>query len=116
MHEENSREYWWNVSVKTAMKVPQNKPDPMIWNHETKICSILEFCCLLCIYINIKVNEKLENYGPLFRNLQIMYPKYKFQVATIVIDTMGYVPKCWINYLEIIVFNENDSKVLISKL
>ena len=82
MHEENSREYWWNVSVKTAMKVPQNKPDPIIWNHETKICSILEFCCLLCIYINIKVNEKLENYGPLFRNLQIMYPKLLLLLLT----------------------------------
>ena len=29
---------------------------------------------------------------------------------------MGYVPKCLINYLKMIGFNENESKVLISKL
>ena len=63
-----------------------------------------------------KINEKLENYGPLVCKLQIMYPEYKFQVAPIVTGTMGYVPKCLINYLKVIGFNENKSKVLISKL
>ena len=29
---------------------------------------------------------------------------------------MGYVPKCLINYLKMIRFNENELKVLISKL
>ena len=49
-----------------------------IWDQEANICSIIEFSCPLDININKKVNEKLENYGPLFRTLQIMYPKYKF--------------------------------------
>ena len=49
----------------------------MIWNQEAKICSIIEFSCPLDININKKVNKKLENYGPLVRNLQIMYPEYK---------------------------------------
>ena len=30
MYKENSREYWWNVSVKTATKVPHSRPDSMI--------------------------------------------------------------------------------------
>ena len=29
---------------------------------------------------------------------------------------MGYVPKCLINYLKMIGFNKNESKLLISKL
>ena len=74
----NSRAYWWNVSVKTATKVPHNKPDLMIWDQEAKICSIIEFSCPLDINTNKKVNEKLENSGPLVRNLQIMYPECKF--------------------------------------
>ena len=86
----------------------------MIWDQETKICSIIN--CPLNININKKVNEKLENYGPLVCKLQIMYPECKFQVAPIVTGTMGYVPKCLINYLKVIGFNENKSKVLISKL
>ena len=97
-------------------KVPHNKPDLMIWDQEAKICSIIEFSCPLDININRKVNEKLENYRPFGRNLQIMYPEYKFQATPIVIGAMGHVPKCLINYLKMIGFNENESKVLISKL
>ena len=29
---EKHSEYWWNVSIKTATKVPHNKPDLIIWN------------------------------------------------------------------------------------
>ena len=75
-----------------------------------------EFSCLLDININRKVNEKLERYGPLVRTLQIMYSEYKSQVASTVIGAMGYVPKSLINYLKMSGFNENESKVLISKL
>ena len=30
INKENSREYWWNVSVKTVTKILHNKPDLMI--------------------------------------------------------------------------------------
>ena len=66
----------------------------MIWNQKAKICSIIEFGFPLDININKKINKKLENYGPLVRNLQIMYPEYKFQVAPIVIGAI----RCLINY------------------
>ena len=99
-----------------ATKVPHNKPDLMIWNLEGKICSIIEFSCPLDININRQVNGKLENYGPLVRNLQTMYPKYKFQVIPVVIGPMGYISKCLISYLKMIGFNENESEVSISKL
>ena len=95
------------------MKVPHNKPDLIIWNQEAKICSIIEFSCLLDISINRKVNEKLENYDPYVHNLQIMYPEYKFQVIPLVIVTMGYTPKCLISYLKMIRFHGNESEVLI---
>ena len=91
VYEKDHREYWWNVSVKTAMKIAHNKPDLIIWNRESKICSIIEFSSQLDININKKVNEKLENYGQLVWNLQIMYPDYKFQVAPIVFAAMGFV-------------------------
>ena len=45
-----------------------------------------------------------------------MYPEYKFQVAPIVTGAIGYVPKSLTNYLKMIGFHENESKVLISKL
>ena len=91
------------------MKVPHNKPGLIIWNRETKICCIIEFRCPQDININKKVNEKLENYGQLVQNLQIMYPNYKFQVAPIVVGPMGSVPKCETNYLKMIGFSEKES-------
>ena len=96
IYKEKSHEYWWNVSVKTVRKVPQNKPNSMIWDQEVKIFSVIEFNCLLDININKKVNGKLENYGPLICNLQIMYTEYKFQVALVANGAMGYAPKCLI--------------------
>ena len=72
--------------------------------------------CLLDININKNISENLEIYGPLVHNLQILYLKFKFKVAPIVIGTTGYMPKCLIFYLKMVVFDENESKVLISKL
>ena len=44
------------------------------------------------------------------------YPEYKFQTAFIVIGAKGCVPKCLINYLKMIGFNENELKKITSKL
>ena len=58
----------------------------------------------------------MKSYGQFVRNLQIMYPDYKFQVAPIVVAAMGSVQKCLANYLPMIGFSEKESKVLIPKL
>ena len=116
IHKEHPQEYWWNISIKTAIKIPHNKPDLVIWNKETKLCSIIEFSCPLDTNISRKVNERLETYGPLVRNLQILYPDCKYEVAPIIIGTMGYVPKSLINYLKMIGFDERESKTLTRKL
>ena len=86
-----------------------NRPDLVISNRETKLCQIIEFSCPLHTNIGRKINEKLETYGPLVRNLQILNPKYKYEVALIIIGAMGYVPKSIINYLKLIGFDETES-------
>ena len=116
IYKEHPQVYWWNILIKTATKIPHNKPDLIIWNKETKLCSIIEFSCPLDTNISRKVNEKLETYGPLVRNLQILYPDYKYEVAPIIIGAMGYVPKSLINYLKMIGFDERESKTLTRKL
>ena len=109
------REYWWNVS-KTPTKVPHNKPDLVIWNYETKVCTIVEFSCPLDINITKKVSEKLEVYAPLVRNLQILHPRYKFEIAPIVVGAMGYVPKCLVTYLKMVGFEGKEIKLLIRRM
>ena len=49
-----------NILIKTASKVPHNNPDLIIWNCETKVCTIVEFSCPLDINTTKKVSEKFE--------------------------------------------------------
>ena len=41
-------------------------------------------------------------YTPLVRNLQILHPRYKFDIAPIVGGAMGFVPKCLVTYLKMV--------------
>ena len=68
-------EYWWNLSIQTTTKLPHNKPDIVIWNREQKTCNIVEISCPADTNISKKIEEKLNNYGPLVRNMQMMYPE-----------------------------------------
>ena len=88
----------------------------VIWNEETKLCTATEFSCPLDTNICRKVNEKLETYGALVRNLQILYPDYKNEVAPIIIGAIDYAPKSLINYLKMLGFDKRESKSLTRKL
>ena len=95
------REYWWNASIKAATKVPHNKP-------------ALSFS--LDINTTKKVSEKLEVYAPLVRNLQILHPGYKFEIAPIAVGAMGHYPKCLVTYLKMVGFEGKDIKLLIRRM
>ena len=90
-----------------------NKPELIIWNYETKVCTIVEFSCLLDINTTRKVSEKPDVYASLVRNSQILHPSYKFEIAAIVVRAMGYVPKCLVTYLKMVGFEGKDIKLLI---
>ena len=93
IYRSNEFEYWWNLSIRTITKVPHNnKPDLIIWDNNLNICRIVEFSCPSDINIEQKINEKMNNYAPLIRNMQIMYPKYKFVMVPIIVGALGYIP------------------------
>ena len=95
----NNTEYWWNIPTQTATKLPQNKPDIAIWDQEKKICISVEVRCPVDVNISRKINEKLNNYAPLVRNMQIMYRDYKLVVVPNIFRALGYVPECLSKYL-----------------
>ena len=97
----------------------QHQQDPeyvVAWDRAGKICKIIEISCLADVNITKKVEEKLSNYGPLIRNLQIMYPHYKSQMVPIVIGALGYVPKCLEMYIHQLGFNKIKTEKLVRKL
>ena len=67
------KEYWWNNPIKTATKLPHNKPGLVIWGKANKLCSTDEFNCPADINITQKANDKINIYGLLILNFQIMY-------------------------------------------
>ena len=79
------------MSIKTAIKVPHNKHDLIIWNREKVVCTIIDFSCPLGLNIRKKVTEKKNDYGPLIHSVQIMYPNYKVEMIPISVGCLGYV-------------------------
>ena len=64
-------EFRWNLSIKT--ETWYNKPDIVAWNKQEKCVKFIEISCSADVNITKKVEENLNSYGPLIRNLQIMY-------------------------------------------
>ena len=80
--------------MQTAIKVPHSKPYIVIWDQEKKICTNVEVSCSADVNISRKIDEKLNNYAPLVRNMQIIYSYYNFVVVPIIIGSLAYVPIC----------------------
>ena len=116
MYKDNEYEYWWNVSLKTITELPHNKPDVVIWNYNEKPCIIIAFSCPADINISRKIDENMNTYGPLLRNLQSLYPEYKLEMIPIVIGALGYVPNCLTQYLRQLGFNIIELRKIIRKM
>ena len=109
-------EYWWNIPIKTATKIPHNKPDLVIWNHEKVVCTAVDFSCSLGLNITQKVAEKKNSYRPLIRNMQIMYPKYKFEMIPVVIGGLGYVQNDLKTYMKQLGFDDKEIPFILRRL
>ena len=109
IHNTNDKEYWWGTPIMTAKKVKHNKPNLVTWNKTEKICTTIEFRCPADTNISEKITEKTDNYGPLIRNLQIMYPQYRFMFVPIIVGTFGWVPKSLKNNLQCLGISDIDN-------
>ena len=101
--------YWWNLPIKTITKVPHNKPDIIIWDKLKKVCTIIEVSCPSDVNISSKIQEKLNNYAALLRNMQILYRNYRFEFLPIIVGALGYMPKCLFKYMEDLGFQKNEA-------
>ena len=58
----------------------------------------------------------MNTYGPFFKNLQILYLEYKFEMIPIIVGALGYVPKCLTQYLSQLGFNNIETRKIIRKM
>ena len=63
IHKHNHMEYWWNLSIRTSSKVPHNRPDIVIWDHNVKQCQIVEVSCPCDTNVTKKIKEKEDAYA-----------------------------------------------------
>ena len=67
-------------------------------------------------YFTGKIQEKENIYGPLLRNLQILYPEYSYQFIPIIIGALGSIP-CNLKYnLKCLRFSEKEVNKQINML
>ena len=62
IEKEVQMEFWWNVAIVAPAKVKHNKPNLLIWCHDTKTCKIVEFSCPADVNVIKKIQEKEDNY------------------------------------------------------
>ena len=116
IHPECNIEYWWNLSIKTAIKTKNNKPDLIIWNNEVKTCQLIEFSCSAEVNVPKKVSEKENIYGPLIRSMQLLYSDYKFEFIPIIVGALGSIPTCLLQGIERFGFTGKESNRIINVL
>ena len=116
LHKEGNQEYWCNISIKTATKIPHNKPDLLLWDRDEKICQVIEFSFSADINVSRKVEEKVTAYGPLIRNLQIMYKDYHFKMLPVVVGALGTIPNATKESLKEMKFSKTEINKLLRKL
>ena len=116
VHSEGNIEYWWNLSIKTAIKTKINKADLIIWSWEVKTCQMVEFNCPADINVSKKVSEKKNIYSTLIRSMQLLYPDYKFEFIAITAGALGSVPTCLLQGIECLGFTGKECNRIINLL
>ena len=111
---EVNSEYWWNLSIKTAIKTKNNKPDLIIWNNEVKTCQVVEFSCPADISVSKKVSEKENIYDSLICSM--LHPDYKFEFISIIVGALGSIPTWLPQGIERLVFTGKESNRIINVL
>ena len=67
---------------------------------------------LISIKVSRKVKEKVSTYGPLIKNVQIMYNDYRFKVLPVLLGALGTIPNTTKGSLKELKF----SRIIINKL
>ncbi|GAB1608526.1 hypothetical protein Ahia01_001136800 [Argonauta hians] len=106
------KEYWWNLTKQTMICCRHNRSDIVTWDSEKETCINIKVTCPANTNVHLKTQEKENIYGELIQNLQLIYPKYKFNFVPIIIGALGYVNSDLQDHLEKLGFNTTEKKKL----
>ena len=109
-------EIWWDRPISLPRKIPHNRPDIVIWNKKTSLCSIIDISVPLDLNITSKNQEKRNDYILLVGELQQLYPAYKYMIVPVVIGAFGTVTKELKENLLLLGFNGAKSDQIIRSI
>ena len=81
-----------------------------------KLCQVTHFSCPADINVSRRVEEKVATYGPLIRNLQIMYNDYHFKMLLFVVGALGTIANATKESLKEIKFSKTEINKLLRNL
>ena len=105
-----------NISINTATKIPHSRTDLILWDRDEKIYQVIELSCPIDIIVSRIVEEKVATFGPLIRNLQIMYKDYRFKMLPVVVGALGTILDATKETLKEMKFSEIKINKLLRKL
>ena len=105
-----------NISINTATKVPHSRTDFILWDRDEKIYQVIELSCPIDIIVSRIVEEKVATFGPLIRNLQIMYKDYRFKMLPVVVRALATILNTTKETLKEMRFSEIKINKLLRKL
>ena len=77
---------------------------------------MIEFSCPTDINVSRKVEERAAAYGPLIRNLQIIYKDYCFKMLPVAFGALGTIPNTTKESLKKMKFSKIEINKLLGKL
>ena len=99
-----------NLFYAKVILTQHNKPDLVLWNKKLNTCDVIEFSCPADVNVANKVGGKENIYGPLLRNLQLLYPEYRYSFVPIIVGALGTIPRCLLDNIDRLGFETSESK------
>ena len=96
-------EIWWDKPVNTSKRLDHNRPDVILIDRDRKYWTIIDFSVPNDKNVEDKVNEKLNNYEELAKEIRKIH-KVKTKIVPLVVGALGVVPETLernLKYLEI---------------
>ena len=115
-HKEVSKQYWWNIPIKTVSKMRHNKRYLSEWSNQQKTCKIIKVSCSEDVNVMLKISENKNIYRLLMRHIQLINSDLTFWFLPIIIYALGTVPEQSEYNLSELSFTEKEKSKLIQKM
>ena len=105
-------EIWWDIKIKTLLKLEHDRPDIVLWRKKELKCFILDICVCLDVNIDKNIKQKLDNYLPLAAELKRLYKEYDFEILPVVIGATGLVTKQMFDVFKVLGVRDVEDTIL----